>query len=219
MWPASNIIALIDRWLGWLRPRHALRGHCRRQCHHRRNRSGHAGRFTVWASPRGASLFIERIFDADANEVSPAPADADLTRDAVRAGAQIGANSWGNDVQGEYDIDAAQFDELVRDADASTPGDQPYILEFSAGNAGPDAETMDSPASGKNVIATGASENVAEPWRKPTGFTPTVPTRWLIFRAAAPVRMAASNLTWWLPELGLPRRPQPTRMKQPSLGQ
>jgi subtilisin family serine protease len=108
----------------------------------------------------GASLFIERIFDADANEVSPAPADADLTRDAVRAGAQIGANSWGNDVQGEYDIDAAQFDELVRDADASTPGDQPYILEFSAGNAGPDSETMDSPASGKNVIATGASENV-----------------------------------------------------------
>jgi subtilisin family serine protease len=108
----------------------------------------------------GASLFIERIFDADANEVSPAPADADLTRDAVRTGAQIGANSWGNDVQGEYDIDAAQFDELVRDADASTPGDQPYILEFSAGNAGPDSETMDSPASGKNVIATGASENV-----------------------------------------------------------
>jgi len=109
----------------------------------------------------GASLFIERIFDADANEVSPAPADGDLTRDAVRAGAQIGGNSWGNDVQGEYDIDAAQFDELVRDADASTPGDQPYILEFSAGNAGPDSETMDSPATGKNVIATGASENVS----------------------------------------------------------
>ena len=108
----------------------------------------------------GASLFIERIFDDDANEVSPAPSDGDLTRDAVRSGAQIGANSWGNDVQGEYDIDAAQFDELVRDADASTPGDQPYILEFSAGNAGPDSETMDSPASAKNVIATGASENV-----------------------------------------------------------
>jgi hypothetical protein len=108
----------------------------------------------------GASLFIERIFDADANEVSPAPSDGDLTRDAVRAGAQIGANSWGNDVQGEYDIDAAQFDELVRDADPSTPGDQPYILEFSAGNAGSGSETMDSPASGKNVIATGASENV-----------------------------------------------------------
>jgi subtilisin family serine protease len=108
----------------------------------------------------GASLFIERLFDDDANEVSPAPGNASLAQDAVRAGAHIGANSWGNDVQGEYDIDAAQFDELVRDADASTPGDQPYILEFSAGNAGPNSETMDSPASAKNVIATGASENV-----------------------------------------------------------
>jgi hypothetical protein len=107
----------------------------------------------------GASLFIERIFDDNANEVSPAPSDADLARDAVQAGAQIGANSWGNDVQGEYDLDAAEFDELVRDADDSKPGDQPYILEFSAGNAGPNSETLDSPATGKNVIATGASEN------------------------------------------------------------
>jgi serine protease AprX len=106
-----------------------------------------------------ASLFIERIFDANANEVSPAPSDETLTQDAVNNGAQIGANSWGNDVQGEYDTDASQFDELVRDADSVTPGDQPYILEFSAGNAGPDAETLDSPATGKNVIATGASEN------------------------------------------------------------
>jgi len=106
-----------------------------------------------------ANLFIERIFDTDASEVSPFPSDAMLTTDAVRAGAQIGANSWGNDVQGAYDIDAAAFDELVRDADPGTPGDQPYILEFSAGNAGSGSETMDSPASAKNVIATGASEN------------------------------------------------------------
>ncbi|HLH54237.1 MAG TPA: S8 family serine peptidase [Verrucomicrobiae bacterium] len=108
-----------------------------------------------------ASLFIERIFDDGAAEANPPPADSDLTRDAVRHGATIGSNSWGNDVQGEYDTDAAQFDELVRDADPSTPGDQPYILEFSAGNAGPASQTLDSPASGKNVIATGASENVS----------------------------------------------------------
>lgn len=106
-----------------------------------------------------ATLFIERIFDDSASEVSPAPSDADLARDAVRNGAAIGSNSWGNDVQGDYDTDAAQFDELVRDADPTTPGDQPYILEFSAGNAGPDSETLDSPATGKNVIATGACEN------------------------------------------------------------
>jgi hypothetical protein len=109
-----------------------------------------------------ASLFIERIFDANANEVSPAPSDETLTQDGVRNGAQIGANSWGNDVQGAYDTDASQFDELVRDADSVTPGDQPYILEFSAGNAGPDSQTLDSPATGKNVIATGASENTPD---------------------------------------------------------
>jgi serine protease AprX len=107
-----------------------------------------------------ASLFIERIFDDDAGEASPFPSDETLTRDAVRNGASIGSNSWGNDVEGEYDTDAAQFDELVRDADSSTPGDQPYILEFSSGNAGPGTLTVGSPATGKNVIATGACENV-----------------------------------------------------------
>ena len=119
-----------------------------------------SGAFYGLGVASGASLFIERIFDENANSVSPFPSDENLTQDAVRGGAKIGSNSWGDDVQGDYDIDAAQFDELVRDADANTAGDQPYILEFSAGNAGPDTQTMDSPASAKNVIATGASENV-----------------------------------------------------------
>ena len=47
---------------------------------------------------------------------------ATLAQDAVRHGAKIGSNSWGDDVQGEYDLDAAQFDELVRDADPGTAG-------------------------------------------------------------------------------------------------
>jgi hypothetical protein len=119
-----------------------------------------SGAFYGLGVASGTTLFIERIFDENANEVSPMPSDENLTRDAVRNGASIGSNSWGNDVQGGYDTDAAQFDELVRDADSTTPGDQPYVLEFSAGNAGPASETLDSPASGKNVIATGACENV-----------------------------------------------------------
>jgi subtilisin family serine protease len=107
-----------------------------------------------------ANLFIERLFDDTASEAQPFPSDDMLTGDAVRHGAHIGSNSWGNDVQGEYDTDAAQFDELVRDADPSNPGEQPYILEFSSGNAGPDSQTVGSPATAKNVIATGASQNV-----------------------------------------------------------
>jgi len=116
------------------------------------------GQFYGLGVASGASLFIQRIFDSDANELD-FTSDETLTHDAVRNGAKIGSNSWGNDVQGDYDSDCAQFDELVRDADANTPGDQPYIEEFSAGNAGPQAGTIGSPAAAKNVIATGASEN------------------------------------------------------------
>ena len=44
--------------------------------------------------------------------------------DAVRSGAVIGSNSWGDDTQGAYDLSAAEFDALVRDADGTF-----YVLE------------------------------------------------------------------------------------------
>jgi len=106
----------------------------------------------------GASIIAQRIFD-DAGGFQSPPSFERLTRDATRAGAVIGSNSWGDDTQGAYDISAMEFDELVRDADALTLGDQPYILEFSAGNAGPASQSIGSPAVAKNVIATGASDN------------------------------------------------------------
>jgi hypothetical protein len=106
----------------------------------------------------GAHLIAQRIFDGSGNFFAP-PSNETLTHDAKRAGAVVGSNSWGDDTQGQYDLNSAEFDALVRDADAETPGDQPYILEFSAGNAGPGVQTVGSPAVAKNVIATGASEN------------------------------------------------------------
>ncbi|HEY6228256.1 MAG TPA: S8 family serine peptidase, partial [Verrucomicrobiae bacterium] len=105
-----------------------------------------------------AHLISQRIFDGAGGYEAPDSYEQ-LTRNAVQAGAVIGSNSWGDDTQGQYDLSAMQFDALVRDADADTPGDQPYILEFSAGNAGPGEQTVGSPAVGKNVIATGASQN------------------------------------------------------------
>lgn len=106
----------------------------------------------------GARIVTQRLFDGLGGYEAP-PTFETMTRDAVRAGAVIGSNSWGDDTQGRYDISAAEFDALVRDADALAAGDQPYILEFSAGNAGPGAQTIGSPAVAKNVIATGASQN------------------------------------------------------------
>ena len=106
----------------------------------------------------GASIIAQRIFDGVGNYAAP-PSFERLTRDAKRAGADIGSNSWGDDTQGRYDISAMEFDALVRDADALSLGDQQYILEFSAGNAGSGQQTIGSPAVAKNVIATGASQN------------------------------------------------------------
>ena len=105
-----------------------------------------------------AHIVAQRMFDG-AGGYEPPESMAKLTTDAVRAGADIGSNSWGDDTQGRYDTSAMEFDALVRDADPETSGDQPYILEFSAGNAGPGTQTIGSPAVAKNVIATGASQN------------------------------------------------------------
>ncbi len=106
----------------------------------------------------GAHLVGQRIFDRD-GQYRPPPSFEQLTRDAVRSGAYVGSNSWGDANQGRYDLTAAEFDALVRDADAITPGNQEYILEFSAGNSGPGRQTIGTPALAKNVIATGASQS------------------------------------------------------------
>jgi hypothetical protein len=73
-------------------------------------------------------------------------------------------NSWGNDAGGAYDSSAQNYDQLVRDADANTGGNQEMVIVFAAGNAGPCTSGttigIDSPGSAKNVITVGASENV-----------------------------------------------------------
>lgn len=89
----------------------------------------------------------------------------DLQARAYRDGARISANSWGADTAGDYDADAQNYDALVRDAQPAgsavpNPGNQQMVIVFAAGNAGPGAQTVGSPASAKNVIAVGAAENV-----------------------------------------------------------
>src|SRR5262249_33862467 len=76
--------------------------------------------YGLGVAPR-ANIVAQRVFDADGNFEAP-PTYGDLTRDAVRAGAVIGSNSWGDDTQGRYDISAMEFDALVRDADELAVG-------------------------------------------------------------------------------------------------
>lgn len=82
-----------------------------------------------------------------------------------RWGARISNNSWGAAVSGAYNANSQAYDGLVRDAQPTgsthpLPGNQEYVVVVSAGNSGPGAQTIGAPATGKNVIAVGGSQNV-----------------------------------------------------------
>ncbi|MEM4729774.1 MAG: S8 family serine peptidase [Thermoplasmata archaeon] len=83
-----------------------------------------------------------------------------LCRDAHSLGAFISSNSWGlNYFTGDYISDCADYDRYVRDSDPNTPGDQPLVVVFSAGNSGPTGITVCPPSTAKNVISVGATGN------------------------------------------------------------
>lgn len=89
----------------------------------------------------------------------------DLASRAYRDGARVSGNSWGADTAGGYDVDAQQYDAIVRDAQQSSAavpaaGNQEMTFVFAAGNAGSGAGTVGSPGTAKNVITVGAAENV-----------------------------------------------------------
>ena len=102
------------------------------------------------------------IFDSN-NFTSPDYED--MISRAYRDGAKISSDSWGADTYGGYDIDAQQYDALVRDAQQTgsavpVAGNQGMTIVFAAGNAGSAAGTVGSPGTAKNVITVGAAENV-----------------------------------------------------------
>ena len=80
-------------------------------------------------------------------------------------GARISNNSWGAAVSGAYNASAQAYDALVRDAQPNSSthplaGNQELAIVFAAGNSGPGAGSMGSPASAKNVLTAGGSQNV-----------------------------------------------------------
>ena len=79
---------------------------------------------------------------------------------AFASGARLSNNSWGAPVGGAYNAQAREFDFLVRDARAGQAGNQQFVELVAAGNSGSGANTIGSPATAKNVITVGASENV-----------------------------------------------------------
>jgi serine protease AprX len=98
-----------------------------------------------------------------------------LYAQAYTAGARIHSNSWGSSQAGVYTANSAQSDQFVWN-------NEDMVITFSAGNAGADAnangvvdnDSIGSPATAKNVITVGASENArADNFPCDTGLTYT----------------------------------------------
>lgn len=98
---------------------------------------------------------------ADGYYLTGIPSDLrTLFQQAYNAGARVHSNSWGSAVAGDYTVDSANADDFVW-----THKD--FVITFSAGNEGADAnadgiidnDSIGSPATAKNVVTVGASEN------------------------------------------------------------
>ncbi|HWC14967.1 MAG TPA: S8 family serine peptidase [Actinomycetota bacterium] len=105
----------------------------------------------------GATAVVQNLINATSNmpeRFTP------VYKDAYEHGAVLSANSWGpsGSPQG-YDEVTREFDTMVRDVDASKPGDQSLGLVFSIMNGGGGRSTQGSPDEGKNLIPVGGSGN------------------------------------------------------------
>ncbi len=98
-----------------------------------------------------ARLVFQSIMDP-AGRLGGIPDDLNvLFQQAWDAGARIHTNSWGANTFGEYTTASRQVDEFV--------WNHAMTILFAAGNSGPTGGTIGSPASAKNAITVGASEN------------------------------------------------------------
>ena len=107
-----------------------------------------------------AQLVHQSVMDDDGG-LGGIPADIGvLFQQAYDDGARIHSDSWGAPVGGGYTADAVAADSFAWDH-------KDMLLVFSAGNQGTDDDNdgvvdldgIDSPATAKNVLAVGASEN------------------------------------------------------------
>ncbi len=114
-----------------------------------------------------------RVFDEDFNTEGCGGTDSSLIQETYNRGARIVSNSWGcGGCAGVYDTASQAYDAGVRDANSETAGNQELFIVFSAGNGGPDVDTIGSPGNGKNMITVGASENVRPTWTDGCGIGP-----------------------------------------------
>jgi subtilisin family serine protease len=110
-----------------------------------------AGKFRGIAN--GAKLVFQAGGDdAGSNSIYPPANLQTLFRDAYNDGARIHSNSWGTSSASEYNYQSQDVDDFIWD-------NNNYTIVFSAGNDGASSLTINKPATAKNAITVGASEN------------------------------------------------------------
>ncbi|HVU08754.1 MAG TPA: S8 family serine peptidase [Verrucomicrobiae bacterium] len=128
-----------------------------------------------------ATLFSVGFLGSD-----PDVSDSYLQEMPARTNALISNNSWEFVGDDAYDLAAASYDAAVRDALPTVTGSQPVLFVFAAGNngngdddgGGGDADTISSPATAKNVITVGATEQFRNITNVVTNMDGSVSTPW-----------------------------------------
>jgi subtilisin-like proprotein convertase family protein len=119
------------------------------------------------ASYRGLAPAAELFALPISLRTGPLASDAFLQETAARTNAFISNNSWSYPGAFDYTFASASWDAAVRDAMPDTPGSQPLVVVAAAGNSGGGsadgqggfADSIEAPATAKNVITVGAIEN------------------------------------------------------------
>jgi subtilisin family serine protease len=138
-----------------------------------------------------AGLVFQAVEDNTTEALSGIPTDVgDLFLQAYQVDARIHTNSWGADAEGAYTSYSEDVDQFMWEH-------QDFLVLFAAGNAGEDAEgdgvinqpSVGSPATAKNCITVGASENDRPSGSCPSpGFDGVYGTgSWAIDYPAAPI--------------------------------
>ncbi len=117
---------------------------------------GFAPYYAAQGLASNSSIYVEKIF-TDGGYPTGFDYYEILEHAKKNASAYIHSNSWGASSYGRYHYSDPPYDRAVRDADNTTPGNQPMVIVASAGNNGVEQSTG-SPGNAKNVITVGATE-------------------------------------------------------------
>jgi Subtilase family len=147
-------------------------------------------------APR-ANLVVVKIFDYQASACGfPTSNTSGLEQAFAFArntggtdSALVANHSWNVFPPGSYDSQSLLFDRMVVDANSNLAGEQPMTVVVAAGNFGPGDNSVAAPATAKNVLAVGATENY-RPSTQPSQ-PPLVCTGWSNPSDATDIRQLA----------------------------